>query len=151
MRCGKRPDAPYGRFELGRILGLDYGTRRIGVAVSDPSHLTAHPLCVIRTERTDVGARLRALVAEHDVERIVVGLPVSLSGEEGPAAARARRFAASVAETTGLPVDLSDERFTTRTAEEALIEGRVRRRRRRDLVDKVAAAVMLGHYLDGLR
>ncbi len=91
---------------------------------------------------------LRALVEENGVERIVVGLPVQLSGEEGKAATAARAFAAEVAEATGKPVELQDERFTTVTAEEALLEGGVRREERRQTRDKVAAAVMLQGYLD---
>ena len=94
---------------------------------------------------------LRSLVDEYGVELVVVGLPVHLSGEEGTAAEAARAFADSVAAATGLPVELQDERFTTVTAEEALLEGGVRRRERREIRDKVAAAVMLQGYLDGSR
>lgn len=131
---------------MGRILGLDSGTRRIGVALSDPLHLIAQPLEVIAI--ADFDSRLRALISEHDVERVVVGLPVSLSGTEGQAAESAKRLAERVLAMTGLPVELCDERFTTRTAEEALISAGVMRRARRGMVDKVAASVMLQHYLD---
>ena len=116
-RFGRRQDVLCRRFDLGRILGLDYGTHRIGVALSDPLHLTAQPLCVLEATGADLGERLRELVAEHDVERIVVGLPVSLSGAEGAAAERARAFAAFAMESTGVPVEMVDERYTTRTAE----------------------------------
>jgi putative Holliday junction resolvase len=91
------------------------------------------------------------LGAELAVERIVVGLPVSLNGTEGPAAAAARRFAAAVGEATGLPVDMADERFTSVTAERVLVQAGLSGRRRRAVRDRVAAAVMLQAYLDGGR
>jgi putative Holliday junction resolvase len=91
---------------------------------------------------------VRTLCDEHDVERIVVGLPTGLSGVEGPSANAARIFGDAVAEATGLPVEYQDERFTTVTAEAALLEGGVRRAKRRDVRDKVAAAVILQTYLD---
>ncbi len=131
---------------LGRVLALDYGTRRIGVALSDPLRLVASPLCVLDAE----GAvqAITTLVSEHDPDLIVVGLPVSLSGSEGPAAVAARKLGEEVAAATGLSVEMVDERFTTSNAERALIEGKVKRRDRRKKVDKVAAALILQHYLD---
>lgn len=133
----------------GRVLAFDHGAVRIGVAVSDPLRITANPLTVI-----DAGNPLEAveeLVDEYRPDTIVVGLPVGLGGQEGSAAEAARRFGQAVADRTGIPVEYVDERFTTRTAEEALIEGGVRRRERRSTVDKVAAAVILRHYLGGRR
>jgi putative pre-16S rRNA nuclease len=132
-----------------RFLGLDPGTRRIGVAISDATGTIATPHSVIDRRTGNVFDTLRALVHEHGVRLIVVGLPVSLSGEEGPSAVAARSFAESVAAETGVPVVLQDERFTTVTAEGALIEGGVSRGERRNVRDKVAAAVMLQSYLDG--
>ena len=132
----------------GRILGLDPGSRRIGVAISDASRVIASPLEVIDRHRTDVTTRLRTLCEEYEVDVVVVGLPVNLSGDEGPAAAAARELGASVAASTGHDVVYWDERFTTRTAEAALIEAGMRREDRRDRRDKVAAAVMLQGYLD---
>ncbi len=129
-------------------MGLDYGTRRIGVALSDPLHITARGHTVLDAGDPEVIARIAEIAREQDVESIVVGLPVSLSGREGPSAGAARDIAEQVAAATGLPVEMSDERFTTKTAEAALLEGNVRRRDRRKLVDQVAAAVMLQHYLD---
>ncbi|GMQ85687.1 MAG: Holliday junction resolvase RuvX [Acidimicrobiia bacterium] len=131
-----------------RILGLDHGERRIGVAVSDATGTIATPHSVIDRRAGDVRVALRTLVTELAVERVVVGLPLLLSGGEGQAARSARAFADQVAEETGLPVSLQDERYTTVTAEDALIEGGVSRRRRREVRDKVAAAVMLQSYLD---
>jgi putative Holliday junction resolvase len=131
-----------------RVLGLDPGTRRIGVALSDATGTIAAPHSVIDRRTADVDEALRRLVEEHEVELIVVGLPVSLSGAEGPSAEAARVFADSVADATGLPIVLQDERFTTVIAEGALIEGGVGRGERRRKRDQVAAAVMLQSFLD---
>jgi putative Holliday junction resolvase len=132
-------------------MGLDYGTRRIGVALSDPLGITAQPHEVLDARDPDLAAKLRRLVEEQDIELVVVGLPLNLSGDDTPSTAGARRLAELVAEATGRPVHMADERFTTKTAEQALIAGEVRRKRRRQLVDKVAAAVMLQSFLDGRR
>ena len=131
-----------------RIMGIDYGTRRIGVALSDPLLITAQGHMVIDVGEADAIETIATIARDHEVERIIVGLPVSLSGYEGASAAGARELAAEIAAATNLPVELSDERFTTRTAESALLEGNVRRRRRKQVIDQVAAAVMLQHYLD---
>ena len=134
----------------GRILGLDPGERRIGVALSDPLGIIAQPHSVIDLRSQDLVAELKRIIAEEDVITIVIGLPVSLDGQERAAAQRARQFAASVAAATGMEPVFADERFTTSVAEAALLEGNVRRADRRDARDKVAAAVMLQGYLDRL-
>lgn len=131
---------------LGRVLAFDYGSKRIGVAVSDALRITAGPLEVIPTEGAMV--QVRRLVDEYLPDVIVVGLPVGLSGVEGPAAEAARSFGDRVSHETGLTVEYVDERFTTRTADQAMIEGGVKRRDRRAGVDKVAAAVILRQYLE---
>jgi putative Holliday junction resolvase len=136
---------------VGRVLALDPGTRRVGVAVSDPLGITAQPHGVLDAGDPSLMEHIARLGAELDVERIVVGLPVSLNGSEGPAAAAARRFAAAVGEATGLPVELADERFTSVTAERVLVQAGLSGRRRRAVRDRVAAAVMLQAYLDGGR
>lgn len=133
---------------MSRILGLDPGERRIGVALSDPSRTIASPHSVIDRKTTGVVAAVRAMCEEFDVDLIVVGLPTGLSGVDGAAAQAAREIAQTIAEATGLPVEYQDERFTTVTAEAALLEGGVRRAKRRDVRDKVAAAVILQAYLD---
>ncbi len=133
---------------MTRILGLDPGERRIGVALSDPTGTIASPHSVIDRKSMDVADAVRAVCIENEVDRIVVGLPTSLSGGEGPAAKAAREVGRLAAEATGLPVEFHDERFTTVTAEAALLEGGVRRAKRRDIRDKVAAAVILQSYLD---
>lgn len=130
----------------GRVLAFDPGTTRIGVAVSDPLRIVAGPLMVIPA--ADFEDRVGTLISEYQPSTLVVGLPVSLSGKENAAADRARAFGARLAEITGLPVQFVDERFTTATAESAMLEGGVKRRDRRSNVDKVAAAVILRHFLD---
>jgi putative Holliday junction resolvase len=135
----------------GRVLAVDPGSRRVGLAVSDPLGLTAQPHSVLDAEAPGLIAEIGRLAAELGVERIVVGLPVSLNGSEGPAAAGARRFAAELAAGTGLPVEMFDERFTTVSAERVLVAAGLAGRRRRAVRDRVAAAVLLQAYLDGGR
>jgi len=133
---------------LSRILGLDPGERRVGVALSDPIGIIAQPHVVLDKRAGDAVAAIRDLCVEYEVTTVVIGLPTSLSGEEGPSAVKAREFGAAVGDATGCDITFFDERFTTVQAESALIEGGMRRRQRRETVDKVAAAVMLQGYLD---
>jgi putative holliday junction resolvase len=136
-----------------RALGIDLGTKRIGVAVSDPSGTIASPLTVIergRSPRQDY-ERIAALAREEEADLVVVGMPWSLSGAEGPAAQAAAAEIAALASVAGVPVETHDERFTTVTATRALAEGGVRGRARRQVVDKVAAAVILQSWLDARR
>ena len=128
---------------MGRVLALDYGSVRVGVAVSDPLRMTAQPLDVIPLE--EIEERLPSIV--QDVDEIIVGLPKSLDGTEGPSAKAARSFAKRVQDLVGIPVRLVDERFTTVGAQNALLEGGVRRSRRKRVVDKVAATLLLEGYL----
>lgn len=133
----------------GRWLGLDYGSRRIGVAVSDPTGTIATPLTTVQnTGPTAVNAALRRVVAETGAVGVVIGLPVRTGGDEGPEAAAAREFAARLEAALALPVRLWDERLTTAGAERTLIEGGVRRERRRELRDRIAAQMMLQSFLD---
>ena len=134
-----------------RVLGVDLGDRRIGVAVSDAGGVLASPVEVVERsgDRAVDHARLAALADELEVELVVVGLPLSLSGRPGPAA---RAIAAEVEELAGrlpVPVETIDERLTTVTAERSLREAGVRGRARRQVVDKAAAAVLLQTWLDG--
>lgn len=136
---------------MGRLLALDVGERRIGVAVSDPSGTVARPLtAVTRASRQADFAAIAQLVAEYEVERLIVGLPLSLNGSEGPQARQTRRYAERLAEALTVPVELCDERYSTVTAEEILWgKGRrSRRQRARGEVDATAAAVLLQAYLD---
>ena len=129
-------------------MAFDPGSKRIGVAVSDPLRIVASPLTVI--DAADPWEEIEVLLDEYAPAELVVGLPVSLSGDEGPAAERARAFGQELERRTGRSVLWVDERFTTQKAEEALIEGGMRRRQRKETVDKVAAAVILQHYLSSL-
>lgn len=135
---------------MGRVVGLDHGTRRVGVAVSDTLGITAQPVGVIPADAGFLPA-LRKLLAEWEVDVIVVGLPIGLDGREGSAAAAARAFAAEVTAGTGHRTVLYDERFSTVVAERAMIAGGARRDRRRARRDGVAAAVFLQDYLNGGR
>ncbi len=130
----------------GRVLGLDHGTRRVGIAVSDALRLTAQPLEVVARERAV--ARVAEVVSEYEIKEIVVGIPTSLNGSEGPAAAAARQFGAEITLATGVEVSYVDERFTTVTAEKAMLEAGAKRRVRRESLDKVAAAIILQAFLD---
>jgi putative Holliday junction resolvase len=135
----------------GRILGLDPGERRVGVALSDPLGIIASPLLVLDHRSENVFDALRELIAEQQVSTVVVGLPVGLSGEEGKAAQRARAFGQQVEEECDIDVVYFDERFTTVVAESALLEGNVSRSKRRTSRDKVAAGILLQGYLDRRR
>ena len=135
---------------MGRVLGLDLGSRRIGVAISDPDQRVATPIEVV-TRSGDRGRDHRAiagLVKEWEAERVVVGLPLSLDGSTGPAAQAALAEADALATVVGVPVDTTDERMTSVTANRALDELDVRGPARRKVVDKVAAAVILQSWLD---
>lgn len=134
------------------ILGIDFGERRIGVAGSDALGITAQPLSVVerKSRREDV-ARIGELASRRKAEVIVVGLPLNMDGSAGPAARRARRFAAALRRELGLEVEEWDERLSTAEAERALIASDKRRARRREVRDAVAAALILQGYLDAQR
>ena len=131
----------------GRTLGVDYGRKRVGVALSDGLGAVAHPLEVIEAG-PGLMRRLAGLVQEHEVARVVVGLPTSLDGAEHASARAARVFAGEVGAALEVEVVMYDERFTSKIAEQALAAGGVPRSERRARVDKAAAAVMLQGYLD---
>jgi len=134
--------------KAGRVLGLDPGDVRVGVAVSDPVGIIASPHSVLDTRDKELGAALKRLCDENEVITIVIGLPVSLDGTEGPAAVKAREFGRFVEQAVGMTVAFHDERFTTVTAEAALLESGMKRGDRKAVRDKVAAAVMLQGFLD---
>lgn len=132
-----------------RLMGLDVGDSRVGIALSDPLGATAQPL---RTVDRDDGtvASLAGLVKEFGVERIVAGLPLLMDGSEGQQAESVRRFVECLAGAVDVPVTLVDERLTTKEAEAVLSEGRARRGERRGASDRVAAALILRAYMDGV-
>ena len=134
-------------------MGLDLGSRRIGVAVSDPTGTIASPHRVVERgpDRDSDHAALALLVAELGADRVVVGLPLSLSGAAGPAARGVTEEVEALAKVVGVPVETFDERLTTTTAERTLKGRGLRGPARRRVVDKVAAAVMLQAWLDGGR
>ena len=132
-----------------RLLGVDYGKVRVGLAVSDPDRKIAFPLATYtRRGRDQEAAYFRALVAEEVVGGLVVGLPVHLDGREGAKAVEARAFGRWLGETTGLPVVFWDERFTTVEAESHLWAAGLTHKRRKERRDQVAAQILLQTYLD---
>jgi putative Holliday junction resolvase len=133
----------------GPVLALDYGTRRIGLAVSDESGTFAFPAGFLACagRRRDLEA-LQTLISERSIQRVVVGLPLHLDGRRGEAAVAAEDFANAIAESSGLPVELIDERWSTRAADRALSESRSGRKRRREAVDSTAATLLLRTYLE---
>lgn len=135
----------------GRILALDYGTKRIGVALSDELWWTAQPLETFerRTLEQDI-SHIAALVASHNVERVVIGLPLQLDGREGPAVQAMREFLVTLKAGLSVPLVLWDERLTTKEAEEVLIASDVSRKKRKKIVDRVAASLLLQRYLSCL-
>lgn len=131
---------------MSRVLGVDYGTKRVGLALSDLLGITAQPLDVV--PRESVVQYIQNLVQSSDVGKVVIGLPTGLGGGESDSATGARALADEISEATSLPVEFIDERFTSRMAESALLESGMKRRERRNNVDKVAAAIFLQDFLD---
>jgi putative Holliday junction resolvase len=133
-----------------RALGIDLGSRRIGVAVSDPAGTLASPYDTVERSGDVVRdhRRLLELAAEAEVERIVVGLPLSLDGTPGPAARNVLDEVETLRAATDLPVETYDERFSTVTADRLLREGGRKGKARRSVVDRTAAAVLLQAWLD---
>lgn len=133
----------------GRVLAIDPGTRRIGVAISDPTGTIAQPLLALPAEpAATLVQRLADLARRQEAGRLVVGLPRRMDGGLGPEARSARALADELRRTTGLEVALVDERLTSVAAERALLSGGASRARRRQLSDQVAAALILQTYLD---
>ena len=136
-----------------RALGVDLGSKRIGIAVSDLSGTIASALTTVHrsSSRRHDHAEIARLVRDEEAELVVVGLPLSLDGTKGPAARSAETEARQLASVVGVPVEMYDERFTTVTAERGMLEAGLDARQRRKVVDKVAAAVMLQAWLDHRR
>lgn len=134
-----------------RILALDYGTKRIGVALSDELGWTAQPLETFerRTLDRDI-AHILQLVGTHEVGRVLLGFPLQLDGREGPAIQAMREFATRLEQGLSVPLVLWDERMTTKAAEDLLIAADVSRKKRKGVVDRIAAAILLQSYLASL-
>ena len=134
-----------------RILALDHGTKRIGVAVSDELKMIAQPLEFIAPEPfAKFLARLKEIMREREVELIVVGLPRNMDGSYGPAALKVQEFVTALRDAIAVPIKTWDERLTSAQAQRFLIQGGVRRQQRKEKVDKTAAAILLQNYLDSL-
>jgi len=134
-----------------RILALDHGTKRIGVAISDEMKLLAQPLEFVPAEPFErFLARLKDLITEKEVELILVGMPRNMNGSYGPAAVKADAFATALKAELKVPIKMWDERLTSAQANRLLIQGGVRREERKEKVDKMAAAILLQSYLDSL-
>lgn len=137
-----------------RIMGLDYGDKTVGVAISDEMLLTAQPKETIKRERPgklrQTYARIEELIQEYDVEKVVVGLPKKMDNEEGDRCEKSREFGEQLERRTGLEVIYQDERLTTMAADAVLEEGGVRKENRKEYIDKLAASLILQGYLDGI-
>ncbi len=138
-----------------RIMGLDYGAKTMGVAVSDALQITAQGIEIIRRDRGNklrrTLARIEELILEYEVERIVLGVPRNMDGTDGERTQRSEELKEMLERRTGLPVILWDERLTTVAAEKAMIEAGIRRAQEKEHVDRVAAALILQGYLDYCR
>lgn len=138
-----------------RVMGLDYGDKTVGVAVSDELLMTAQPLETISRERATklrrTMARIEELIQEYDVEKLVLGLPKKMDNEEGARCQKTREFGEQLERRTGLEVLYQDERLTTVAADNVLEEGRVSKEDRKEYVDKLAASLILQGYLDSVR
>ena len=132
-----------------RTLAVDPGTKRVGVAVSDPTGTIAQALTTIDAAPVDsLALRLADIASEQGARRVVVGMPRRMDGSYGPEAKAARELADGIRKASGLPVELVDERLTTVAAERSLLEGGVRRAKRRESIDRVAATILLQSHLD---
>ena len=135
----------------GRLMGLDLGTKTIGVAISDGIRLTATPLETIRRKKFTLdAARICELISSHDIAGIILGLPLNMDGTEGPRAQSTRAFARNLGQKTSLPIAFWDERLSTAAVTRTLIEADVSRAKRAEVVDKLAASFILQGALDNL-
>jgi putative Holliday junction resolvase len=146
---GRDQGRGFGDYARMRILALDHGTRRIGVALSDELQMIAQPLEYIAAEPfADFLGRLKELLQSKQVEMILVGLPRNMDGSYGPAAAKVEAFVAVLRGALAIPIKTWDERLTTVQATRLLVAGKVPRDKRKEKVDKMAAAILLQSYLD---
>ncbi len=131
------------------LLGLDVGDTRIGVALSDALGIAAHPLCTLTRKNRQVDLiAISDLVSIHQVERVVIGLPISLDGSIGTQAKKVQKFAERLSHTIDIPIEFQDERFTTAEAEEILSELNKDTKAQKELIDEVAAVIILRDYLN---
>lgn len=137
---------------MERFLGLDMGQKRIGLAISDPTGKIALPLEVMKRDKDDLKTvrKIEAMAKQHDLRSLVVGLPLNMDGSSGRSAEAVIRFTELISEVTSLKVKLWDERLSTREAEQVLLSAMVSRSKRRDVVDKLAAQLILQSYIDSV-
>ncbi|GAA6210943.1 Holliday junction resolvase RuvX [Hyphomicrobiales bacterium 4NK60-0047b] len=136
---------------IGRLAGLDYGTKTIGVSISDTMQTISSGLETIkRTKFKNDVARLLEIIEEHEVKAFVIGLPLNMDGTEGPRVQSTKAFARNLANVTSLPLIFWDERMSTQAAERALLEADSSRKRRKEVIDKMAATYILQGALDRL-
>ena len=137
-----------------RIMGLDFGSKTVGVAISDPLFLTAQGIEIVRRKSANklrqTLARIEELIAEYEVRKIVLGFPKNMNNTEGDRCEKTLEFKEMLEKRTGLEVVLWDERLTTVEADRTMMEGGIRRENRKDYVDKLAAVFILQGYLDYL-
>lgn len=138
-----------------RIMGLDYGSKTVGVAVSDALQITAQGIEIVRRKQENklrqTLARIEELIVEYEVEKIVLGFPKNMNDTVGERAERSLQFQEMLERRTGLPVVMWDERLTTVSADKAMMEAGIRRENRKEYVDSIAAALILQGYLDRCR
>lgn len=152
MTIRKPADLLDGIDRNGRVLGLDLGTKTIGLALSDAGRMIATPYeTVKRTKLKADLARLSGIITQEGVAALVLGLPFNMDGSEGPRCQATRQFADDLGKVIDLPLAFWDERLSTYAAEQMLIEADLSRKRRQEVIDKVAAAVILQGCLDSLR
>ena len=133
---------------MGRILGLDYGDRRIGLALSDPSKMIASPFkFIINTGDDEVLDSLKILIVEEDIEAIVVGLPIGMKGQETKQTTKVREFA-DLLSSLAIPISFEDERFSSVSAEKSMIQQKIKTGHNKGMIDQRAAAILLQQYLD---
>lgn len=137
-----------------RILGLDFGSKTVGVAISDPLGITAQGVEIIRRKDENklrqTLARIEAIIQEYEVEKIVLGLPKMMNDTSGERVDKTMEFKEHLSRRTGLPIIMWDERLTTVAADKAMMEAGIRRENRKDYVDMIAAQLILQGYLDSL-
>lgn len=138
-----------------RILGLDYGSKTVGVAISDPLLITAQGLEIIRRDSEGkirkTYQRIEELCQEYEVEKIVLGYPKNMNGTDGDRAKKSLEFKDALERRTGLPVIMWDERLTTVSADNVMMESGIRRENRKEYVDEIAAMIILQNYLESIR
>jgi putative Holliday junction resolvase len=130
-----------------RILGIDWGESKVGIAVSDPLGITAQPLPYIKNDQS-MFVQLKAIIEKFEIEIILLGYPRQMSGKEGIAASKVRSFCENIKNELNIPVNMWDERLTTKMAEKSLINAGISREKRKELVDSISASMMLQSYMD---